>query len=114
MRGSDAVGKLVVTMAAAVVIGAGLLTMRQHRINLRTDMTRLHDQIDQSRKQVWDFQVRIARRTRPAKLREAIGRAGLNLQPVTPAGDDDEQPDQSAAESEEPSSAASGESSAGP
>jgi len=68
-----------------IAIGAGLLGMRQYRLNLKNDMTDLHQRMNAARKAIWDRQVRVTKQTRPGALREAIAQAELELEPVTPA-----------------------------
>ncbi|MFW6059337.1 MAG: hypothetical protein ACODAQ_04100 [Phycisphaeraceae bacterium] len=76
--------KLLVAMGVLAVIGAALLGLRAQRQQLRHQITELHTEIDASRRQTWDLQVRIAEHTEPADLRSAVERAGLELEPVTP------------------------------
>jgi hypothetical protein len=77
-------GKVLATAVFLVAIGAALLGMRQYRQTLRHDVTRLHEQMNESRQAVWDLHVRIAERIEPKRLKAAIDRAGLELEPITP------------------------------
>lgn len=77
--------KLLVMMAVLAAVGAGLLGLRGQRQHLRHEITEFHVQMDASRRQTWDMQVRIAERTDPGDLREAVRRAGLELEPIEPA-----------------------------
>ena len=96
-------GKLLTLIVFIIAIGAALLGMRQYRLNIQGDMTRLHHEMNQSRKELWDMQVRIARQTEPQALRQAVQRAQLELEPITPATQPAAtQPDESAAGSSAP------------
>jgi len=76
--------KVLFAIAAAALIGAGLLSLRHQRLAMMHEMTELHRQMDRTRRQTWDLQTRIAEASSPATLRRAIERAGLELEPVAP------------------------------
>lgn len=64
-------------------IGAGLLGMRQQQLNDKHAIAEHHAQMKLDREAIKDLQVRIARRTTPQALRDAIERAQLDLVPIT-------------------------------
>lgn len=70
-------------------IGAGLLGLRRQQLNDKHAMAESHTQMKRDRELIKDMQVRIARRTTPEALREAIDRAGLVLEPITRAAQND-------------------------
>lgn len=63
-------------------LGAGLLSLRQQRLETMHEMARLHEAMDESRQRVWGLQVEVAERIEPAELRRALERARLILEPV--------------------------------
>jgi len=74
--------KLLTCMAGLVIIGATLLGLRQYRQTLRHDMATMHREMNEARKDVWRLHVRIAERIEPGRLKDAIERADLELEPV--------------------------------
>lgn len=74
--------------AACVILAAAtamsLLALRQHRIEQMHQMAAYHKEMRQSRQNLWQLQVEIADHLRPDKLRAAVQRTGLELQPVVP------------------------------
>ncbi|MFA9478355.1 hypothetical protein ACERK3_08605 [Phycisphaerales bacterium AB-hyl4] len=76
--------KLFVAIVFAAAIGAVLLGLRQHRLEMMHDMVRVHREMDAVRQQTWDLQVRIAERLEPEALRDAVERADLSLEPAVP------------------------------
>lgn len=77
--------KMITVVVFAAAVGAVLLGLRQQRLQLMHEMTRMHAQMNGSRQDTWDLQVKIAERTQPTELREAITRLNLELEPITPA-----------------------------
>ena len=75
-------------MALAVVIGAVVFNMRQQRLELMHEITGLQSQMNRDRQATWDTQVRIAKRTGPDALREALARTGLHMEPAVIQRDD--------------------------
>ena len=63
-------------------LAAALLGLRQQRLQMQHEMTRMHGRMDAARQQTWDLQVRIAEGTQPLVLQEALQRAGLELEPL--------------------------------
>ncbi len=84
--------KLLTALVLAVVIGAAVFNMRQQRLELMNEITRLHGQMNRDRQATWDTQVRIANRTGPDALHDALTRAGMQMEPTVIKNDDaDEQ-----------------------
>jgi len=83
--------KVLFAILAAAAIGAGLLALRHQQLKLRNEMALLHTQMDQTRRETWDLQTRIATQASPDALRQAIEQARLQLEPVGP---DDLEPGQ--------------------
>lgn len=67
-----------------VGIAVVLLGMRQERLASMHEMARLHSRMNHSRQAMWDLQVRVAGKTEPTRLTEALERAKLRLEPATP------------------------------
>jgi len=76
--------KLLFVILCAAVIAIGLLIMRQQRIEAMHEMAMIHRQINRDRQSLWEWQARIAGATTPRRLSEAIARAGIRLEPMTP------------------------------
>ncbi len=76
--------KVLFAIAAAALIGAGLLSLRQQRLTMMHEMAQLHQHMDQTRRETWDLQARIASESSPEALRQAIERTGMQLEPVAP------------------------------
>ena len=77
--------KMLAVILSATLLGAMLLDMRQQRLEAMHEMAELHSRISQLRTSMWNLQGRIASKVEPQQLRAAIERAGLNLEPITPA-----------------------------
>lgn len=77
--------KLLLLVMVTTVVGATLLGLRQQRLQLMHEMAGLHSQIDRARQATWDMQTRIAQLTEAGALEQAIERAELELESVTPA-----------------------------
>ncbi len=77
--------KMITVVVFAAAVGAVLLGLRQQRLQLMHEMARMHTQMNHSRQDTWDLQVKIAERTQPTELREAIARLNLELEPITPS-----------------------------
>ena len=74
--------KLLTALVFAVVIGAAIFNLRQQRLELMHEITGLHREMNQDRQATWDAQVRIAERAQPQALREALARAGMQMEPA--------------------------------
>lgn len=72
------------------VIGTGLLGLRRQQLNDKHAMAEVHTQMKEDRETIKDLQVRIARMTTPEALQDAIERNGMQLEPSTPAIEEDE------------------------
>lgn len=78
--------RLITVVVFATAVAAVLLGLRQQRLQVMHEMAQLHAQINEDRQAMWDLQVRIAERMQPEALHEAIARAGLEVEPITPDG----------------------------
>ncbi len=76
--------KMFTLIMFATIVAATLLQMRQQRFEAMHEMATLHRQMDQDRKSMWKLQTEIADAARPPTLLDAIARAELALEPVTP------------------------------
>jgi len=74
--------KLLMALVLAVLIGSAVFSMRQQRLELMHEVTALHRQMNRDRQATWDTQVRIAGRTSPKALHDAIARSGLDMEPT--------------------------------
>ena len=77
--------KMITVVVFAAAVGAVLLGLRQQRLQLMHEMARMHAQMNRNRQDTWDLQVKIAEKTQPTELREAIARLNLELEPITPS-----------------------------
>ncbi|MFN3165890.1 MAG: hypothetical protein ACE37H_02370 [Phycisphaeraceae bacterium] len=64
-------------------IGAGLLGLRQQQLGDKHAIAEHHAQMKRDREAIKDLQVRIAKRTTPQSLQDAVDRARLDLEPIT-------------------------------
>jgi len=74
--------KLLTALVLAVLVGAAIFNLRQQRLELMHEITVLNRQMNQDRQATWDTQVRIANRTNPKALHEALARTGLTMEPA--------------------------------
>ncbi len=74
--------KLLTALVISVVIGASIFNLRQQRLELMHDVTDLQRQMNRDRQETWDTQVRIALRTQPDVLEDALVRAGMTMEPA--------------------------------
>lgn len=77
--------KLLVILIVAIAIGGVVLSQRNRRLATMHEMARLHVEIDRTRRETWDLQVRIAQETDSDTLRSAIERTGVAIEPLYPA-----------------------------
>ncbi|XAM00217.1 hypothetical protein OT109_02285 [Phycisphaeraceae bacterium D3-23] len=70
---------VVIVLAA---VGAGMLGMRQQQLTHMHATTVIHGQMRDHRKEIKDYQIRIESLKEPARLREAIRRLDLQLEPI--------------------------------
>lgn len=74
--------KLFTALVCVTVIGAAILNMRQQRLELMHEITGLQRQMNRDRQATWDSQVRIAEKTQPEALEQALERSGLAMEPA--------------------------------
>ena len=74
--------KLLFAILAAIVVGAALLGLRHQRLQAMHEMAALHAEMDRSRREIWDLQVRIAEHLEPTRLRGALLRADGGFVPA--------------------------------
>jgi len=88
-RGSAVFPVMIALVLFAILLGMSLFVLRQQRLHLMNQVAVVYGQIQRSRQELWDLQVRIAEQAQPQKLREAIWRTRLDLEPATlkPGGD---------------------------
>lgn len=77
--------KLTVLLLAITATAAGLLWMRQEKLELANRIAMTHKQIDQTRQTIWQRQVQVSRRVQPQSLTQAVARANLSMEPIIPA-----------------------------
>ncbi|MFP4143928.1 MAG: hypothetical protein ACOCTI_00250 [Phycisphaeraceae bacterium] len=67
-------------------VAAGILALRQERLELMHEMVALHGEMDRARQETWDLQVQIASEVAylldDQKMQQALGDAELKLEPV--------------------------------
>ena len=76
--------RILAIILLSAVLGVAVLGFRQRRLETMYEMTRLHQRVDDMRREMWRLQGRIAEDCQPARLREAIEAIGLELEPMTP------------------------------
>lgn len=76
--------KALVAILAVAAVAVVLLGYRQQRFESMHEMAKLHSQINNSRQEIWETQVRIAGRLQPERLAKSIERSKLALQPAVP------------------------------
>jgi cell division protein FtsL len=74
--------KLLTALVLAVVVGVAVFSLRQQRLELMHEITVLHRQMNRDRQATWDTQARIADRTGPRALHDALTRAGVVMEPA--------------------------------
>lgn len=79
--------KLLTALVLAVIVGAAVFNLRQQRLELMHEITVLHRQMNQDRQATWDSQVRIAGRTGPGALHDAMERTGVLMEPAVTQND---------------------------
>lgn len=76
--------KLTVLLLAVTATAAGLLWLRQDKMELANQIAMSHKQIDQTRQAIWERQVQVSRRVQPESLNQAVARASLSMEPIIP------------------------------
>lgn len=84
--------KLLILLVAMAATGAVLLGLRADRLAGEHEIAHLHQRIDDSRRAVWDAQVRVADDAGPEAIQRMLAESGVELQPVlaaepTPSGE---------------------------
>jgi len=74
--------KAIVLIVCLTALAATMLQLRQRRFEAMHEMATLHQQMNQHRQDLWLWQSRIADATDPNELRDAVARAGLELEPL--------------------------------
>ena len=74
--------RVLVTIVLGVGIAVGLLALRQEELELMHEMTKMHKQIDETRREIWDIQVKIAEESTPRELQDAMREANMELRPI--------------------------------
>ena len=74
--------KLLTALVLTVLIGSSVFNLRQQRLELMHEVTDIQRRMNRDRQTTWDTQVRIAQRTQPETLREALARAGMAMEPA--------------------------------
>lgn len=76
--------RLMVVLLVAAALAVALLGLRQQRLEIAHDIARSTRRIEQTRLQLWNLQAQVSNRVQPLALTEAIDRAQLKMQPLTP------------------------------
>jgi cell division protein FtsL len=76
--------KLLICLAASLVLGALVLQLRQQKLDLNNEVSRLHRQIEDRQSDLWNQQVQIAIYTAPNAIRNTIDSQNLKLVPQMP------------------------------
>ncbi|MEX2672585.1 MAG: hypothetical protein WD294_10790 [Phycisphaeraceae bacterium] len=77
-------GKLIALSLMLVVLGASLLVLRQHRLELAHEAATLHRQIHDKRQDIWNVQAEASAELTPTALARRIGATRLALEPHIP------------------------------
>ncbi len=77
--------KYISVIVLGLLIGLVLLNQRHRRVDAMHDMMKMHRDMNRTRQAIWAHQAAIADRIHPAELEKAVERAGLKLEPITPA-----------------------------
>jgi cell division protein FtsL len=76
--------KLLICLAASLILGALVLQLRQQKLDLNNEVSRLHRQIEDRQSDLWNQQVQIAIYTAPNAIRNTIDSQNLKLVPQMP------------------------------
>jgi cell division protein FtsL len=76
--------KLLICLVASLVLGALVLQLRQQKLDLNNEVSRLHRQIEDRQAALWNQQVQIAIYTAPNAIRNTIDSQNLKLVPQMP------------------------------
>jgi hypothetical protein len=78
--------KLVALTVMIALLGAGMLVLRQHRLELASRAASTHARIIQARHELWQAQTRAADQINPLALQRRIDQSELALEPIKPDG----------------------------
>lgn len=81
MRESRVLGKLIALVLIAAATAAGLLAVRQRRVDAAHDLARVQAAIAEHDQALWRLRLDIAARVRPEDVRELASRLG-GLTPI--------------------------------
>lgn len=73
--------KLLVLILSICIVAGVLLDLRHRRLYLMHDMTRMHTEMDQDRKAIWDNQVHVSYQFVPDRLRASLAEHDLPMVP---------------------------------
>jgi cell division protein FtsL len=76
--------KLLICLLFSLVLGALVLQLRQQKLDLNNQVSRLHRQIEDHQSTLWNQQVQIAIYTAPNAIRHTIDSQNLKLVPQMP------------------------------
>jgi|GEM_PF-1919608 len=79
--------KAVVMIIFLAALGAGMLSLRQQRWEVRHSVTQMHKQIEQARRATWESQSKVAAELHPDKLEHKLMIAKLEMDPITASSD---------------------------
>jgi len=79
--------KAVAMIVFVTALGAGMLSLRQQRWEVKHAVTHMHKQIEDCRRSTWESQVRVAGELRPEKLEHRIVMAQIAMEPITATND---------------------------
>lgn len=75
--------KLAVLIVGLTCIAAGLMFLRQHKMEVSHDIAQAHRQINDHRQMLWRLQGQVAQKVQPPALIDAVAQAQLELEPIT-------------------------------
>ena len=76
--------KLLLCLAAVAAVAVCQVQLRQRRLDLAHDASRLHAQVEARQAELWDQQVRVAALTAPMAVGRSATTHHLDLIPVKP------------------------------
>jgi len=79
--------KAVAMIIFVTALGAGMLALRQQRWEAKHEITRMHQQMEQSRRSTWESQVKVAAELQPDKLEHKIMVSQMDMEPITATND---------------------------
>ncbi len=79
--------KAIVMIVFVAGLGAGMLSLRQSRWQLRHETARMHQQIEQNRRTTWGSQAKVAAELHTDRLAHKIAVAQIDLEPITASSD---------------------------